>query len=324
MNELDFTKLNHDNINIFKNLMMLYARELDSRQNRNTSKELVLKWSESIINLLGENERFLELCFKDKTPIGFLYGKIDRSHHKGYIKPGYGLVMEFYVLPKYRRRGYGTRMYYRLEELFRDSRARQIYLTSDPVTGEPFWENLGFIYYGEVSPENGLKIYEKEIPILFSDNIKIIKHPGDDIVRFIADKHGNISDKVFRGLKSIISRAQSCTGYFCCVLYNDENEIIGYADFIQNSKEKTKWLYTDLWISPEYRRQGNAKRLIKAGIEYLSHIGASTLLCSVECDNEPSIKTQKSLGFNEIVPETFEFLTVDGLLMFEKRINKSL
>ncbi len=320
MNEIEFAKLNNDNISIFRNFMLLYAQELDRHQNRNTTEELVSKWSESIINLLGEKERFLELCTIDGTPIGFIYGKIDRPHHKGFIKTGSGYIMEFYILPKYRRKGFGTKMYYRLEELLRSCGARQIYLTADPVTGKPFWAYLGFVNKGEVSPENGLEIYEKEIPILFADSIRIIKHPGDDIIRFVADKHGNISDKVFRGLKSIISRAQSCTEYFCAVLYNGKNEIIGYADFVQNSKEHTKWFYTDLWIAPEYRRQGNAKRLIKAGIDYLSEIGAETLLCTVDFDNQPSINTQKALGFNETAPEPFEFFEVDGLLMFEKKL----
>ena len=46
------------------------------------------------------------------------------------------------------------------------------------------------------------------------NNVKILSKPSDVIIKAIADKHGVISDKVFRGLKHTIERAQSYTGYF--------------------------------------------------------------------------------------------------------------
>ena len=68
------------------------------------------------------------------------------------------------------------------------------------------------------------------------NNVKILSKPSDVIIKAIADKHGVISDKVFRGLKHTIERAQSYTGYFCVVLYSKKNAVIGFAHFIQNSK----------------------------------------------------------------------------------------
>lgn len=116
-----------------------------------------------MINVQGDIDRHLELCYVENNLIGFLYGKIDHPEHKGYIKVGYGYIMEFYVLPEYRRKGYGRQMYAHLEELLKNDGAKKLYLTSDPVTGKPFWESLGFVYSGEKSPENSQDIYEKDL-----------------------------------------------------------------------------------------------------------------------------------------------------------------
>ncbi len=72
--------------------------------------------------------------------------------------------MEFYVLPEYRRRGYGRQMYLHLEELLKRDGAKRLHLTADPVTGAPFWSKLGFAPTGEKSPENKLDFFEKTVP----------------------------------------------------------------------------------------------------------------------------------------------------------------
>ncbi len=156
----------------------------------------------------------------------------------------------------------------------------------------------------------------------FNENsVEILRNPSDAIIKSIADKHGVISDKVFRGLKHTVQRAQSYTGYFCVVLYNKNSDVIGFAHFIQNSKETEKWFYTDLWVDEKYRRLGNAKRIVTAGCDYLRGIGAKVLLCTVDHENTPSINTQISLGFEEIESEPFEFFDNADLLMFLKEIN---
>lgn len=148
---------------IFETLMYHYIAEMNAHSHRPLPEEFQKKWIDSIISMQGPKDRHLELCFADSDAIGFLYGKVDREDHKGYIKPGYGYIMEFYVEPEYRRKGYGTRMFSRLEDLFRKDGVTQMYLTADPVTGRPFWEAVGFLNTGETSPENQLFIYEKKV-----------------------------------------------------------------------------------------------------------------------------------------------------------------
>lgn len=165
MIKIKYLKLNSNSSELhkqdFERLVLLYGAELDSHQNRNTPKEILTKWANSMINIQGDADRHLELCYDGDSIIGFLYGKINQPDHKGYIKVGYGYIMEFYVLPEFRRSGYGKQMYSHLEELLIMDGAKGLYLTSDPVTGKPFWLACGYISTGEQSPENNQEIYEK-------------------------------------------------------------------------------------------------------------------------------------------------------------------
>ncbi len=162
INNPTFLKIRDENtISDFKKLMLLYAPELDKHQNRTTPTEIIVKWTDSIIKQQDDTDRLLEVCYVDEKAVGFVYGKIDRPHHKGYIRPNWGYVMEFFVLPEYRRYGIGKKMFSRLEKYFKSNGTEGIYLTSDPVTGKPFWEALGFNTTGEFSNENGQEVFEK-------------------------------------------------------------------------------------------------------------------------------------------------------------------
>lgn len=148
---------------IFESLMYGYIDEMNQHSHRPLPKPFQKKWVESIIAMQGPADRHLELCYLDGIAIGFLYGKIDHKDHKGFIKPGYGYIMEFYVKPGFRRMGYGVQMLQRMEQLFRRDGASMIYLTADPVMGKPFWEAMGFENTHQTSPDNQLYIYEKSV-----------------------------------------------------------------------------------------------------------------------------------------------------------------
>ncbi len=146
--------------------------------------------------------------------------------------------------------------------------------------------------------------------------IQITKHPDDTVIYAVAKHHGAIADKVVHGLRRIISEAHKHSDYFATVMMQDD-EIAGYASFIQSRTELHTWLYTDLWMAPQHRRQGYATEMVKAGISHLSTLGAKRLLCSVDADNTPSLLLQQSLGFKEIAVEAFEGFETEGMLMFQ-------
>ncbi len=163
MDKFSFIAINSDNSDEFIDFMHNYVKELDAHLNKSTSAEAVDRWIKSIINLQGEKGRYLEYCLVNERKIGFLYGKIDKAEHCGYKKPGYGYIMEFYVIPEFRLNGCGKQMLRRIEQLFSNEGVKRMYLTAVPVTGKPFWVKTGFVPTDEISPENNLQIYEKSI-----------------------------------------------------------------------------------------------------------------------------------------------------------------
>lgn len=160
---VSFDKQKTTHHTLLEELILPYAAELDAHANRSTPTEFLRKWVQSIIRIHGDPDRHLAFCYDGDVLIGFLYGKVDHPDHKGFVKVGWGYVMEFYVLPEHRRKGYGTAMYAHLENLFAKDGVKTLYLTSDPVTGRPFWMSQGFVPAGERSPENHMEIYVKNI-----------------------------------------------------------------------------------------------------------------------------------------------------------------
>ena len=152
-------------------------------------------------------------------------------------------------------------------------------------------------------------------------NIQIMKHPDDTVIYALAKHHGAIADKVVRGLSRIISEAHKHSDYFATVMMQDD-KVVGYTSFIQSRTEAHTWLYTDLWVMPQHRRQGYATEIVKAGIQHLSALGAKRVLCSVDPDNTPSLLLQQSMGFKEIAVEAFEGFETEGLLMFQMELPK--
>jgi len=158
-----FTSVTDENHDIFHELMQKYAKELDEHQNRNTDPQILKKWTDRIIEKQSERTVHLRLCYADDSVAGFMFGRMDLPDYKGFTKEGWGCIVEFYVLPEHRRKGYGKEMFLHLQDMFSQNGAKAMYLTADPITGKPFWEAMGFIGTGEISPESGQEIYEKRV-----------------------------------------------------------------------------------------------------------------------------------------------------------------
>lgn len=163
--ELKFTAITQNDKNEFYRLMQMYASELDEHQNRNTDPGILKKWTFRIVEKQSETTRpiYLKFCCIDSTVIGFFYGDVDKAGDKGFVKNGYGCILEFYVLPEYRRCGYGKEMFLYLQDMFRSDGIKKMYLTADPITGKPFWEALGFKCTGEICTDNNQMVYEMSI-----------------------------------------------------------------------------------------------------------------------------------------------------------------
>lgn len=327
MKELKFIQLQKDNdehCKLFENLMIPYMKELDEHKNRVTPEDFVFKFTHSILKMQGPYDRHLELCYDNEKLIGFLYGKVDHENHKGFIKPGYGYIMEFYVKPEYRNKGYGKAMFERIEDLFASHGTKRMYLTADPVTGRPFWEAMGFKNTSDVSPENGQFIFEKNV-----------RNPREIITITISDYlthsfvekitamqwHSTNAEWLNRVRESVYGDKYD-SDCFTVIAENEKDDVIGRLYCIQNQENPKRWYYGDLVVKPSYRRMRIATRMIKAAIQRVSDMSGDTVCCFVEPSNAASIHLQKSLGFIEKPTKSFNLLTVDGDIMFELTLDE--
>lgn len=165
MPDITFQRLTPDSPldEAFTALMRRYGPEISAHTGRPLADEMLAHWTAGIIRQTVSADRLVEVCLDGEKPIGFLYGKIDREGDRGYSRPEWGYIMEFYVIPERRREGLGRQMSQRMEAFFSGKGVSSVYLTADPITGKPFWQAVGYQATGEFSPENDQEIFEKQL-----------------------------------------------------------------------------------------------------------------------------------------------------------------
>ena len=282
----------------FRALMTSYMEELDAHSDEPLPMELLPKWIDSIIAMQGPSDRHTELCYVGGNLIGFLYGKVDHEEHKGFIKPGYGYIMEFYVRPQYRRKGYGKKMFLHMEHLFRKDGAKRMYLTADPVSGKPFWEAIGFANTGEQSPENKLDIYEKDVFYPNFDCGELLPLSQETVVEisqwayespyeaysFVGHQDEYLLDEAIWGVEQ-----------FCLV-----------CDGIIFGQVACQYEGDDLWVGwsmvPEYTGQGNGATFVERCVQEIRRVKghAGRILLRVSARNKRAIKAYQKAGFRYV------------------------
>ena len=289
---------NQETCTAFRVLMTSYMEELDAHSDESLPMEFLPKWIDSIIAMQGPSDRHTQLCFIGGNLIGFLYGKVDHEGHKGFIKPGYGYIMEFYVCPQYRRKGYGRKMFLHMEHLFRKDGAKRMYLTADPVSGKPFWEAMGFANTGAQSPENKLDIYEKDV---FYPNFEngVLRPLSLDAVEHISqwEYEAPYEAYSFKGYQdeylldeSIWGVEQSCLTY--------DGIILGQV--------ACQYEGDDLWVgwsmAPEFTGQGNGATFVERCVQEICRVKGHTgrILLRVSARNKRAIKAYQKVGFRYV------------------------
>ncbi len=112
------------------------------------------KFVQSIIDRQGEIDRWLFLLKHENEYIGFVHMKMDGG------RPGWAAILEFYIAPTRRRRGWGRWLFNRILQVLQARNVEHIWLWSAP-DAEPFWHALGFHETGET--ENGMKVMAKSV-----------------------------------------------------------------------------------------------------------------------------------------------------------------
>ena len=147
---VEYVRINRGNPSFcadFMNLGYEYMKEVAPDK----SLEIHDKFLNSILNRQSEKERWLIGLKVNKKMAGFAHFKIDRNE-----RIGWGYILEFYIMPEFRNKGLGRKLYSFIKQEFDTYGVKDIWLTADKVNGEPFWFSLGFVDTGET--ENELKI----------------------------------------------------------------------------------------------------------------------------------------------------------------------
>lgn len=163
MKNLKYIQIRKDSDQQFKQLLSMwipYFKEIGSTEN----DSVITEYARQRVNIQGKREDMhFELCFDDSILVGFCFYAVDLGGIKGILPPNLGYIMEFYVLPQYRRQGYGIKILKHIEKTFLSHGAEYMYLTPGEVSGEAFWRSLRFVDSGKTDPDNHNQIYIKKV-----------------------------------------------------------------------------------------------------------------------------------------------------------------
>jgi len=141
---ISVTNKNADILSTFLNLGGDYLSDLPTEERE--------RFLQSIVARQGEPDRWLLLLRYGNEHIGFVHMKIDRDE-----RPGWGFILEFYIVPNKRKLGWGRRLFNLIVKILKARGAKDIWLLTTPAV-EQFWCSLGFKETGEVDRETGQKI----------------------------------------------------------------------------------------------------------------------------------------------------------------------
>lgn len=136
-----------------------YMDEVDNEQALDHDRFL-----QSILRRQGEPGRWLALFMLGSEAVGFAHFKVDKDD-----RPGYGYIMEFYVIPERRRQGFGRHCVSQIAGILSQAGCSMAWLASHPAADE-FWHACGFGELGEM--ERNKKILVAAMPFIHSQTIK--------------------------------------------------------------------------------------------------------------------------------------------------------
>jgi len=164
-NEVKFIQIYKEDTELYQVLLpewINYMKEIDDEeQDPNFEEQILNDLQRRIKNQGTRKDMHLELFYYDDVFVGFAHFAIATGALYGLLEPGNGFIMEFYIIPKYRKKGYGKILYNHVENILINDGAKHICLTANHSTGEPFWIAMGFNDTGKIDTDNNLPVYVK-------------------------------------------------------------------------------------------------------------------------------------------------------------------
>lgn len=101
----------------------------------------------------------IAMAFCDGKPAGFVMYQVDSEKSDWCMRPGWGMIREFCIVPELRHKGYGRLLAQYAEKKLGELSDR-LYLTAHDEGAKSFWVACGFADSGE-DASNGCRIFEK-------------------------------------------------------------------------------------------------------------------------------------------------------------------
>lgn len=141
---ISVTNGNPDTFSAFMRLGRDYLSDLPSDERES--------FIQSILARQEEPDRWLLLLKYREEYLGLAHMKIDRDE-----RPGWGFILEFYIVPNRRKLGWGRKLFNLLVKILLVRGVKNIWLLTN-LRAEKFWFSLGFKDTGEIDKETGQKI----------------------------------------------------------------------------------------------------------------------------------------------------------------------
>ena len=148
LNNFSFAEITKENSNQYKNLRKVFAeykiRALRNHGENPCGKKTFYNLFDSIITGVSNccSKHFIVMR-SDRELIGFALIETASTDLID-IPYSYGTVNDFYISPKYRRKGYGRVLNAHIENIFKFSGTNTVLLSPDPVSGIDFWRATGY------------------------------------------------------------------------------------------------------------------------------------------------------------------------------------
>lgn len=146
--DFTFTNITKENICNYSHLRGIFAKyKIHTLRNHGETpgkKKMFYNLFDGIISRASESDSdYFIVMQSGKEIIGFASISMVSSDIVS-IRYSYGTVNDFYISPKYRRKGYGRILNSYVEKVFGDNQATTVLLYPDPVHGIPFWKAMDY------------------------------------------------------------------------------------------------------------------------------------------------------------------------------------
>lgn len=143
-----FSEITTKNINNYKILKKTYAKyktkTLRNHGETPCGKKTFYNLFDSIVSSACENKtKHFIVMESDKDLIGFALIETASTDVVD-IPYRYGEINDFYISPRYRRKGYGRILNSHIESIFKSDGVNTVLLSPDPVSGIDFWKAMGY------------------------------------------------------------------------------------------------------------------------------------------------------------------------------------